>query len=373
MRRLVHPFVPALLGLVWAAAVAGAFVADTGDVSRFVGASPPWTDPAARPAGLAIVEPGYDGQFYYRLALDPFTDQPSDRGITFDRPAYRQQRILYPLLAWVASGGDERRAPLALVLVNVAAMFAVGWAGGAIARGAGRHALWGALFASYPGFVVSLTNDLTEIVAAALGLAALGLLRSRRDALAVLTLAGAALERETTALLTIAAALARGAATPRRPGQWLPFALPVLLLLAWQAVLAARWGAVPVGQSAEAFDPPFLGIFAAAWLNGERLAGAQAAVWAAAIGVVLGTIVLGARALRAAQLAHERIAWCGYLAVAPILEANIWANGAVLRTLTELGMLTALLALGARPGVRWALLGAYLGLSGLLVATRAPL
>lgn len=373
MRRLDHPVGPALLGLVWAAIVVATFVAPTGDLSRFVGASPPWTDPAARPAGLAIAEQGYDGQFYYRLALDPFTDQPTDRGITFDRPAYRQQRILYPLLAWVASGGDERRAPLALVLVNVAAMFAIGWVGGVIAKSAGRHALWGVLFAAYPGFVVSLTNDLTEIVAAALVLGALGLLRSRRDALAVLGLAGAALARETTLLLAVAVALARGVAAPRGPRSWLPFALPLLLLLAWQAVLGVRWGAVPAGQSGEAFDPPFLGILAAAWLNGERFSGAQAAVWAAAIGVVLGTIALGARAMRTARLAHERIAWYGYLVVAAVLEANIWANGAILRTLTELGMLTALMALGARPGVRWALLGMQLGLSGLLVATRLPL
>lgn len=373
MRRLDHPVVPAFIALAWAVAVVVTYVAGTGDLSRLVGASPPWTDPAARPADLAIVEPGYDGQFYYRLALDPFTVEASDRGITFDRPAYRQQRILYPLLAWVASGGDERRAPLALVLVNVAAMFTIGWVGGRIARGAGRHALWGALFAAYPGFVVSLTSDLTEIVAAALGLGALGLLRSGSDTRAVLALAGAALARETTVLLAIAAALALGVAAPRRPQRWVPFTLPVLLLLAWQAALAVRWGAIPLGQGGEAFDPPFLGILAAAWLNGERLAGAQAAVWAAALGVVLGTIALGARALRAAQLAHERIAWYGYLVVAAVLEANIWANGAILRTLTELGMLTALMALGARPVVRWILIGMHLGLSGLLVATRVPI
>ena len=48
---------------------------------------------------------GYDGQFFYRLALDPFTNERTDFGIRLDAPAYRQQRILYPLVVWVVAGG----------------------------------------------------------------------------------------------------------------------------------------------------------------------------------------------------------------------------------------------------------------------------
>src|SRR6266436_1733061 len=39
---------------------------------------------------------GYDGQFSYWLAVDP---SPAAAGTHFDVPAYRYQRILYPLLA----------------------------------------------------------------------------------------------------------------------------------------------------------------------------------------------------------------------------------------------------------------------------------
>ncbi len=42
---------------------------------------------------------GYDGQYYFRLALDPLASQQTAFGITLDHPAYRQQRILYPALA----------------------------------------------------------------------------------------------------------------------------------------------------------------------------------------------------------------------------------------------------------------------------------
>ena len=39
--------------------------------------------------------PGYDGQFFYRLALRPWTQTRTEFGITFDEPAYRQQRLVY--------------------------------------------------------------------------------------------------------------------------------------------------------------------------------------------------------------------------------------------------------------------------------------
>jgi hypothetical protein len=46
---------------------------------------------------------GYDGQFFYRLALEPFSTAERVDGIAFDAPAYRQQRIGYPLLAFLTT------------------------------------------------------------------------------------------------------------------------------------------------------------------------------------------------------------------------------------------------------------------------------
>ena len=51
---------------------------------------------------------GYDGAFVYRLALDPFTEQPVAHGITLDNPSYRQQRIVLPLVAWLADAASAR-------------------------------------------------------------------------------------------------------------------------------------------------------------------------------------------------------------------------------------------------------------------------
>ncbi len=70
-----------------------------GDPSFFVTAGAFFVDRQSAPASLSILNGshGYDGQFYYRLALDPFPAQRTNFGITLDVPAYRQQRILYPI------------------------------------------------------------------------------------------------------------------------------------------------------------------------------------------------------------------------------------------------------------------------------------
>lgn len=368
--RFDHPLAPALVGVLCAGVVLSIHIARAGgDIGALVGAARPWADRATLAPNVPIVAAGYDGQFYYRLTLDPFSDRLTDHGITFDRPAYRQQRILYPLLAWaVSGGGDAGRVPLALVLVNVAGIFAIGWLGGSMARAAGRHALWGSLFTAYPGLVLTLTNDLTEIVAAALLLTALWLLRSERTLPAALALALSALARETTVLLAAAVGLARLSAAPTEARRWLPFALPAVIVILWQVALAVRWGSTTFGEGAESFDPPLLGLLAAAWLNGDRLRGVDGAVWGVAVAFVLALVVLGARAL-AGSPRHERAAWYVYASLLLVLEANIWANAAVLRIATELGMLTALLALGAAARARWALLGLEVTLVAILAVS----
>jgi hypothetical protein len=373
MDRLDHPFAPALVALVYAwLAVAIHTAPQGGDPSALVRAAPPWTDPSAAPAGLRVVEKGYDGQFYYRLALDPFTDRVTGHGITFDDAPYRQQRIVYPLLAAAVAAGDERRAPLALVLVNVAALVVIGWVGGMLARASGRHALWGAAFVVYPGFVVSLLSDLTEIVAAAFLLAGIATLRAGRVASGAAVMTAGALARESTALFAAIAALVRLREAPARPRRWLPLLLPVAALAMWQAALAMRWGAAPASAYPVTFVVPGLGPLVGAWWNPERYVGIQSAVWLAVVAFVLLVIFLGARALRSASPA-ERFAWLAYAVVTLSVNPNFWANSGVLRPASELGMLTTLMTLGAGVRPRTVVLVAGLALSALLVGTGLPI
>src|SRR3984893_1910126 len=56
---------------------------------------------------------GYDGQFYYQIARDPLHAAPF-----LDKPAYRYQRIVYPLLVAILSVGQAKLIPYMLLLVN---------------------------------------------------------------------------------------------------------------------------------------------------------------------------------------------------------------------------------------------------------------
>src|SRR4051794_11172242 len=145
-----------------------------GDISAFVVAGGPNVDASHTPRELTVFSGGYDGMAFFRLALDPFTRAETASGLTLDNPAYRQQRIGYPLIVWLLSGfGRVRLVLWLLVIVNVVAAGVVAFAGGVLARQFGIHAFWGVLFALYPGFLLSLSRDTCELVAAAFALSGL--------------------------------------------------------------------------------------------------------------------------------------------------------------------------------------------------------
>ena len=124
---------------------------------------------------------GYDGQFYYRLALNPLTHQVTAFHITLDNPPYRQQRVGLPATAWAVREVFRAPTSVALVLVNVLALVVVGWAGATWARQYGRSTWWGVAVAASPALVMALARDLTEPLAtAALIVGLLSWTRGRR-------------------------------------------------------------------------------------------------------------------------------------------------------------------------------------------------
>ncbi len=168
-----------------------------GDITRFIDAGSSFVNSAKAPRGLAIVPgSGYDGEFYYRLALDPANLHRTAYGITFDT-AFRLQRITYSAIAWLFAGGRQGLIPVSLVVVNILGLGALGWLGGLVAKDSNRPAVYGLLIAGYFGFLFTLGRDLTEICAATFLLAGLVALRRDRPVLAGFLLAAAALSRET--------------------------------------------------------------------------------------------------------------------------------------------------------------------------------
>ena len=175
-------------------------------VSGFVHAAPPFTDRSSVRDTLEVLpaDEAFDGMFYYRMSVSPFSDAARVAGIVFDTPALRSAWMGYPLLGFVGSVGDPDLVPYALIVVNLLAMFALGWVGGALAMDSGRTAMWGLLLPLFPGFVYTLGFDLTELVTALAVAGAVLALRRRQTLVATLLATYAVLTRETAAVLAIA-------------------------------------------------------------------------------------------------------------------------------------------------------------------------
>jgi hypothetical protein len=208
-----------------------------GHLTLFIMAGHTFTHRAQLPKGVLLVpSAGYDGQFYYRLGLDPLNWGKTAFGITMDQ-SYRYTRIGYPILAWLVSLGQHRLVPLALVVINLAAVAAMAYLGGMFAREGGRHALWGLAFAAYFGLVISVGRDTAEPLAEACMLGGLLAYRRGRPILATCLLAVGAITRETILLVPAAIAVTRLVAMARRRTR------PGLPDLTW-LVPAAAYGVV---------------------------------------------------------------------------------------------------------------------------------
>ncbi|HEY0869705.1 MAG TPA: hypothetical protein VGD55_04860 [Acidothermaceae bacterium] len=194
---------------------------------------------------------GYDGQFYYRLALDPLTHRATAFHITLDNPPYRQQRIGLPATAWFVREVFRAPTSLTLVLVNVLALVAVGWAAAVWARQYGRSTWWGLALAASPALVMALARDLTEPLATAALVIGLLAWTRRKWWLASMAFTAAVLCRETVLIVLLGMGvwclvrvLRGGGLIRRRTGvaQVVALCVPAAVEVSWQFHVREVWG-----------------------------------------------------------------------------------------------------------------------------------
>lgn len=335
-----------------------------GRVTEFMLVGNQFTDPAQVPGHVFVFGyPGYDGQFYYRMALDPADLHRTAFGITMDYP-YRFVRIGYPALAWVISAGQHSVVPFALAGINIVALGVLGLLGGMLARESGHHALWGLLLAGYFGFMTSLARDLTEPLGAVCLLAGILAYRRRHPLLAAVAFAYGALTRETVLVAPVALAIVRLVQMARRRARpaaddlaWL---VPAAVFVAWEGVLKAATGVFPiVSDGGRNAGLPLSSAIRSILHNFTHptasIPGAPGAVflWDLEI-VVLAVFAIAALwSLRATTVpVYERVAFLLYLAEIFSLAATDWDGYADLRSFAEVYLLAVLILL-ATP--RWRL------------------
>jgi hypothetical protein len=348
-------FTALVAGLLAFLVLAALLVRDHGDASRVVHAGPPWTNASTAPSSLTV-RPGdqaYDGQFFYRLGVAPFSTAHEVAGVTFDLPALRNARWLSGGLAWVASGGQRTAVPWALLAINLLSAIGLGAAAGALAKSSGRHAGWGLLLALYPGYAFTLTLDTSELLAGALVLASLYAGRRQKWPIAAALLILAVLARDTTA--AIPAGLALGGLIQllrRRAGSWGPLIAggsAVAVFAGWQVLQRVRFHAWPFVQSRKNnLSGPFAGL---AKELGHDLPphGGAAAFRLLSLVILLGVVVIAGLTLRGSSIPFaERVAWVPAVLVVITLNAFLWSGAtAFMRAGSEAYLMSALIILGS--------------------------
>jgi len=351
----------ALVACRWAA---GGF-----DWSRFVVASARFVDAEQTPVALQLFPAdGYDGQFFCRLAFDPLTRERTRHGITLDAPAWRQQRILYPTLAYLVAFGRPTWIPLSLVLVNVLALVGLGYAFAKLARAASLATVWGLLPVMFSSFILPLGRDLAEPVAGCLIALSLVAALSGSHLLVAALLTGAVLTRE-QAMLSVMALVAATVwlrlQTERTGARAWVAAVPVVVLICWHSWLRSVWGTWPSAAGTSAFDWPLSGFLRSA-LHATRspdrllpnLLSGLHLLWGAWLGyeVVASWKVRIADAPQRLCLSWVRAGWLSWSGVALFISEEHWhTSWNFVRVLGEWSLLgyAAILLAGRIPGRRF--------------------
>jgi len=198
---------------------------------------------------------GYDGQYNYYLIKDfPLKGD-------FKNP-FRVQRIFYPFLVWLFSlGGNARLIPTVFILINLASILGgMGFLYSLMENlPADRKVFLCVLYGLNPGFITALLYDLGTPLALMLILWGYYEYKKKQWGLVSLALGLSLLTMENAWLVLIPAGIWLGIMRQWRSLKYIFYSL--IPWLAWQLVIAYKWGSLPVFSSAGFLDIPFKGIW----------------------------------------------------------------------------------------------------------------
>jgi hypothetical protein len=259
-----------------------------------------------------------------------------------------------------------------MVLLNLFGLIMLGWIGGHYAVALKQHALWGLFVPLYPGFLLTLSRDLVEILEITLVLSSLLLLRRARPLMATLLLSLAVLTKETSLLVALVALslylFRRWRAKDLGELKWYYFTVPCALFAVWQVVLFGNWGALPIHASNEAnLGIPLVG---PAWfaLNTLRTFQRPAIIELLFLIIFSAGVLYHLRSSFTSPL--EKLAPIAFAALAVSLGRAVWTEDwTFLRAVSQFCVLGTIVLMGARSRSR-AFVFAFSGLCWLYLFVR---
>lgn len=261
---------------------------------------------------------GHDGKYFFVQANDPWLLNPDENIHVIDRPIYRAQRMLYPML----SGGLGLFQPSvvvwAMIVVNILAMGVGSWAVARIAQDMGGSAWWGLAFVLNLGFISEQLIDGAGVVAAAAAFTAVWLLDRGRTGPAIALLVAAVLAREAMLVAVLGTAVWLWWRKRRAQAVWVAI-VPGLAAVAWGIYARLRIGFEPGVDQVQEIGLPFVGIARAArlWLDDP-------------IDLAVGAAILLLLLLytRRVLVSRSLIGWAfiGFVPLALLFTRQVWLN-----------------------------------------------
>jgi len=182
---------------------------------------------------------GHDGKYFFVQANDPLVLEPEENVAVIDRPLYRSQRMLYPVLAGAGGLFSADVIVWALLIINLIAIGVGSWAVAHLALEMGGSAWWGLAFALNIGFISEMNIDGAGVVAAAAAFGAVVLLLKQRLGWAIALLVIAVLSREAMLIAAAGSAFWLWRKGERRDAL-LVVGIPVAAVALWAVYLRLR-------------------------------------------------------------------------------------------------------------------------------------
>ena len=248
LRRLELVWPTLATAVVLAILIGGQLEAHHGNPAAFVVFGRNAIDATRPPPGAPIANAsGYDGQFYWLLANDPLLlHRFTIDGLTAWWPGYHFQRVAYPALSWLASGGGQRSVlPWTMLAINVLAILALTAGFTVYARRRGWNPAWAFVVGLMPGLLMPALRDLSDVLSTTCMFGGLLFWQRGRPWWTALLLGLAALSREPMALAVGAIGVdiagrcraargERGAVLDVLRHSWPAVVMPAAAFLGWQ-------------------------------------------------------------------------------------------------------------------------------------------
>jgi hypothetical protein len=259
---------------------------------------------------------GHDGKFFFAQANDPWYLEPERNATVLDRPIYRGQRMLYPMIA----GGFGLFPPgvvaWSMLVTNLLAIAAGAWLAARLAASWGASPWLGLAVPLNVGLIFEIFIGGAGVHAYVLCLGALYALVADRPWLAAVLFAAAALSREV--MIAFAAGVFILRWLDGRRFLWRIVIVPVLAMMIWYAYLRSRLaGVTGEGGGLEIFAAPFVGMWQAfrSWATNTD----DLVISVAMLAIVITFTILALRS-------RLPIAWGAlpFVALATTLSVYVW-------------------------------------------------